>query len=1266
MVTTIIERHLLSIDQATFQKMMNHLLFLEGYKFISSPGSVVGKNKTSKGSPDSIFIESDGLFVFCEMTTQEKLATGETFQKKLRKDILHCFNAEETGIENEHITKVILAFNQTIEADEIQELTNLVKTHNSLTELIIYSIQEIPFCLLYYPGLADKYIPGVKTTQGTFYTLPDFLAISERGVQPALTNPFVGREAEIEGALAMLASHDLLVLKGGQGVGKSKFAVHLAQHLEREQGCEIRVIDSSPVPIWEDLQNFLIPQHKYVLIFDDANKALPNLDYLIQFIKSRQIGSIKVIITVRDYVSHNLEKSLVNVPYQTLTLLIQNESDLRKIIDKLIPERIYVSEEVIDRIISISKDNTRIAIMAITSILQKMDIEILKDIFSLYDQYFKNIRHDILVFEQSKKLQTLGILAFFGILDKNDEPTRLTLETKFNLNWDELWENLLDLERSEMVDMFNRETAKVSDQVLAIYAMYKTFVDSRTVSINYSKWICEFIDKFPSKIEKTILDLINTFGYEELKPSLESEVIKIQRVIESKGGNLHQFFDIFWFYREIDTLYFVKSWIDHLPNDAVQPEPIEYDYEVNDFITAPPYISLLMKFWRTDTSYTSQAIDLGIKLMHRQPSRIPQTLKFLVEHTSFKRYDYNRGYVRQFSLFKSLNKPVPTQSQNEISDGIFLSAAWSFLEGEYRENEGGTGGHFVIYTFKPVKTDKLIELRVLILTRLFSLFHQYPVKVLSTLNGYLRTLRHFDENISEAEESLINEFIDKNLSIEDYSHCTLVKAYISVLIRHNKLVSTTLNRFENSEIFVLANEFKSIIKNTDLPAIKRYEILKSTIEKRTRNATSQSIETFIENLDKIFDSSRILNGNNHWVNTSILYLFDSLSETQSTLYYHALHLILSKTFSFQIDYGRLISYPLTMKILPGDNILKIIDNPDYTHRGQMMFSYYNSIAEIDINELSLINYLDFLSGTGERLYFYNFENLERFDKVYISTSLIVDKDLVKNPNIVTYVIDHLLVKSGKKNLIFEDQICELSVKYFIDRPDLLQKIFYYQQDKDPRYDHNGSEIQAITSIDNRFILKLLDRLSRKELKAGYWFSDLDLSFVWNQPDYVEIVNSTIESIMKKFPFTSNFECEAGVFFRIDKNIEELTNRVEAYISLFIIKNFNSRKHIRLIFNVIAYQFRSKLPQFLTELLTINKEPKFLDVHWLETNGVYSGSRVPKIEAHITFLKSLIELVKGLPEPLDYIEYIREWEREIEYSKQDKLREMKTDFIGWGD
>ena len=231
MITTIIERFLAAIDQATFQKIMNHLLFLDGYKFIGSPGSVIGKNKTSKGTPDSFFEDCDNL-IFCEITTQERLENNESFFKKLEKDIDHCFNEAQTQVLKNNISKIFLCFTDKLKPDEFLSLKAKVKGYNSKAELIIYSIQEIPFRIFYYPGFAEKYFPGVKTTKGTLYTLPDFLATTTKGIQPCLTNPFIGREEEIKVAKESLSRNDILVLTGVQGVGKSKIGVHLLEHLE--------------------------------------------------------------------------------------------------------------------------------------------------------------------------------------------------------------------------------------------------------------------------------------------------------------------------------------------------------------------------------------------------------------------------------------------------------------------------------------------------------------------------------------------------------------------------------------------------------------------------------------------------------------------------------------------------------------------------------------------------------------------------------------------------------------------------------------------------------------------------------------------------------------------------------------------------------------------------------------------------------------------------------------------------------------------------
>lgn len=91
---TQIENALKTIGQATFQDLINHLLYLRGNNFIGAPGSVVGKDKTSKGTPDAFLTNQDN-YIFIECTTQEKVGKSKSLLKKLLKDVDHCFDEKK-------------------------------------------------------------------------------------------------------------------------------------------------------------------------------------------------------------------------------------------------------------------------------------------------------------------------------------------------------------------------------------------------------------------------------------------------------------------------------------------------------------------------------------------------------------------------------------------------------------------------------------------------------------------------------------------------------------------------------------------------------------------------------------------------------------------------------------------------------------------------------------------------------------------------------------------------------------------------------------------------------------------------------------------------------------------------------------------------------------------------------------------------------------------------------------------------------------------
>jgi len=66
-----IENRLSSINGAVFQELCDSYLQLKNRNYLafSRTGSQVGKQKTTKGTPDSFFLLSNGNYLYVEITT---------------------------------------------------------------------------------------------------------------------------------------------------------------------------------------------------------------------------------------------------------------------------------------------------------------------------------------------------------------------------------------------------------------------------------------------------------------------------------------------------------------------------------------------------------------------------------------------------------------------------------------------------------------------------------------------------------------------------------------------------------------------------------------------------------------------------------------------------------------------------------------------------------------------------------------------------------------------------------------------------------------------------------------------------------------------------------------------------------------------------------------------------------------------------------------------------------------------------------------------
>ena len=1264
MLTTIIENYLQKIDQATFQKMMNHLLYLEGYKFIGSPGSVIGKNKTSKGSPDSFFESStrDG-YIFCECTTKKRSGKGTEFFKKLKSDIDHCFEVNKTGLDKNKISEVLLAFTEEIKPDEHKELKEDVKKHNPNAKLIIYSIQNIPFRLVYYPGLADKYIPGIITTKGTLYTLPDFLETTQRSIQPSLTNPFFGRETEIQRSKELLSLNDVLIITGNQGVGKSKLAAQLAEMFEKEQGFKPLVIASSPVPLWDDLNNFLLPKEKYIVFFDDANKALPNLDYLLQFIQQRKKGSTKVIVTVRDYVKHELNQYLLNLPHNEITIRPLENPQIKEIIENILPTNIRLNQSFWERIYLLAKGNARLAIMAVQTFMDNEDASLPKDTFALYDYYFsKAIVDEVSFLNSPQLLKSLGVLAFFGVLDKGDIDKKELLKQHFNIDWEALWESFIELDKLELVDVFSQEVVKISDQILATYTFYKTFFNNESALFAYSVWLEVFIERYPERSRNSFIDLINTYGFLEMKDVTVSLVQDYYQKIVQDNNKLFQFFDLFWFYHETETLIFIKKWVDNLKEEQIDISEIDYSYDTNDHLNPRGHLKLLTYFWHHDGTYLNSAIQLGLNILFTQPSAASQMTKLLADNLAFRRFDYEIKYIRQHTLIDLLFSQSLSDREKIITGQVFLTLVPQFLKWEYHQQGGFSDGKVTFYNFQLVETTQLLELREKILKHLFDLFNENEERVIKILTGYCFRSPTFNSSIYDAEKHLVTNFISKNLKPENYNHCRFVNKYIQTLRTRGISLSYDFNVFLESDILKLARILDFQSYDHQLEFDERRVKMKNAMSDFIRNRQLSFFDKFLKSLGTISSHDNTILG----LHYAEEYLFTELASTNINLYLDVLGLVMKKEYEFKFVQNITVAYPIVHNLIPVKEFYTFLNRSDYSQKQHWNEVFFKSIRKEDIDDFFLREFLNFLFSVSETGNFYNLDFCLKYNDQFLASQASLPLPFLNHQHIITCVVEIVLSRISEfKYFLLDMHICSKYLDLFSEKLEMLKQVFFWCKKKDSSlYDLNGKELAAISQLDHFFLIEFLEKTVEDQSFIDFNFENLDLTYVINLLNYDTILDLALGLIISKAPIFSNFEHQANVLFKKMHLDEDQKNRVYDFISTFIERNYTSKQHVSIMINVVVYSFPDQLLRFLKEVLILNKDVNFIKELWLEKNEVTVNSRVPSIEKSIELRKQFIALVQNLPNSLDYFDHIKYWEDEIQWLEKDKQQAMKQDFRGW--
>ena len=597
-----VQQGILGLGPGEYQRFCaDYIIKKKGYKNVHDIGSKEGTNKTTIGIPDSYNVNDDGTYSLLMYGTVEKKSIS-----KLESDIKDAYSESKTGISQDRIKEIICFHTNTnIKPGDYTRLTTLYK--DTIIELIDIDSMAHDICEN-YQSLASDYLQiPIDTNQ--ISDIDDFIKRYDRfSVNSPLSLEYIERTEKEEIVNHINDTETLLLLTGKPGIGKTKIALEICRYLEIKENLCCLCIRPNGKDIYDDIKTTLENNKNYLIFIDDINN-LHQIQSFIDYVITNENKNIKIVATIRDYLLNETLNKLNNygIKPNVYTLNKMEENGLIKILENSFNIK---NKDWQQQILKISNGNPRIAIMASQSILdgKLKNLNSILDVFKSY--YDRIIEENKLTISQIKMLFYISLLSPFSIENQEIKNALKNIEI-YDIKE---YKNLRDL---ELIEFYNDEAIKISDQNFANYIIYKYLIELKEIKV--SDLLIKIYPKFINKFINAI-NMINEifFSNEELEYII-SEINNVWEKDNYKNDDL--FFKSFHNINIPKTLTIIESKI----NSEKQIDiPQEIQYKDNVYMDNE-ILEILADIENSD--YAEIAFKLLISYLMKRPDYIMKYAK---------------------------------------------------------------------------------------------------------------------------------------------------------------------------------------------------------------------------------------------------------------------------------------------------------------------------------------------------------------------------------------------------------------------------------------------------------------------------------------------------------------------------------------------------------------------------------------------------------------------------------------------------------------
>lgn len=1209
----LIEKELMGANADKFQLICNAFLSHEYPGDLHCPGAVAGKEKTKKGIPDTFIIQQDGRYVLAEFTTQDRSLNYSAFIRKLKTDIQRCLALRDLKIKKEQIAAIVICCTAKVGIEEREALKQLVEPFNIPVRIVDIDILAL---YLFTRGRYFAHLHlGIPLDTGQILNKKEFLKqYSKANLATPLDIPIVDRQKERLSLVESLDKNDITIVSGPAGVGKSALSIQVIDNfLASNPSYSAFYLWHKSGSITEDLLAFLEENRNYIFFVDDANRQLNNLISLIYAYAETETIKIKIIITVREYAKEDVIKACTNYRPALFSLKKLGNNTISRIVSNVsgkIKNSLYQQ-----RIVKISKGNPRLAIMAARLMQNTQDLSTLKDISTIYNEYFDSIMQDNHVLKDTNVLKALGLISYFYSFDLDSDSLKYKL-LHFHIPYETFVDAVNELEKLEFVEVHGKYAVRIAEQNLATYFFYKTFIKDDLLS--FDTLLNHYFANSYRRMKDIFDSTCSSFGEQRIIAIIKSGLIKYFYNIQEKELAI-KFLRIFGKYLPEQTFSFIASSINN-PQEKAENKMNEH------FLGNHPFLQVIRQFFSVGNSREMlPAIELSILYLEKN-QRLHEMICFLFSwEFDIKHEDISDNCDRQWILYNFLrNKLI----EGDLYQKVFYTSFEKILLRKFKKN------------FYYVKNDghlqpsiQLKNIRGRFWNDIGLNFQQHNYHCRLVLKNYVKSMRGINNSLLRFDQEHMCQVIQNHLDPLSAEDCYLVNEYTSTIELYQTL-SNDMVQIRDKFPYAAHRVLKIFELNwkTDGVEIDQYLQIKSIKEFKEIYSWLIQIKPFYEKKEEIrLGLTRLLSATirrNPQLGFNLLKFY--LSEgNKLDLYTSYLYRVIFNT------QGNLYK-----------KVFKLINETVFDYSDKWKADYFAELKEEHASKSILNKMIDFFSTAKNVSIIY----FNRFDKFCPHDKNIQERIFL------------LLVKRKHEEEYFSFKV---SADFFVENKILVRKhfalckeMYFYQLREIYGYDDFKIGLFSLYEEDSTVLLEYIDYLvETKKLHSmdqRRW-----LGKIWEFPNTVEFLEKAICKL--NFIEVSNGSNHAACMFFTNLNTD-VKDKVYSFLKRMLETYKSDPALLSIYFNIIGYCLKDRLAELIGYFLSINDDfGIFKQIKW-GCEDSESWGYVLWFELQAIRLREVHIAIYSVSKPANYIPHLEYIANEIHRLEEEITNARKYDFL----